>query len=337
MRRLVLGFIVALTASAQVAVLEIPRIDVIEFFGLHRVTPQLARQALGLSPGAALPESKSAAEDRLLDLEEIVSASLESVCCEGGKNVLYVGIEERGAQHYDVRPAPGGAVMLPDEILAAYRAYDQAWHTAQVSGRINEDFTRGYSLASDLPTRATQQVFLPLADANTELLREVLRDSGNDYHRGIAAYLLPYSSKRADVVDDLREALTDADPEVRAKAVRALTSLAVLSNVDPASRVRVSGALFLTMLQSITWSDRMQSALALETLTRDRDVVMLSRIRGASLEALIEMSRWKTEAHAYPAFQVIGRIAGLSDPEIRDAWLRAGLETVIGQAQQAAR
>ncbi len=337
MRRFLLALTVASIATAQVAVLGIPRIDAIEFFGLHHVSPALARQALGLSPGAPLPESKGEAEERLLDIDEVVSASLEAVCCDGGKNILYVGIEERDAEHFDVRPAPGGGSVLPDDILTAYRAYEQAWHTAELAGKINEDFSRGYALASDLPTRAAQQRFPALVDANLDLVREVLRDSGDGYHRGIAAYILPYAAKRAELVDDLREALTDAEPGVRAKAVHALTGLAILENADPASKVRVSGGLFLNMLQSIAWSDRMQAVLALETLTRDRDVVLLSRIRGPALESLFEMARWKTEAHAYPAFQLVGRVAGLSDFNIRDAWLRFGVETVIGQAQTAAR
>ena len=97
MRVLFLAFVAALTASAQINVLSAPRVDLIEFFGLHTVTPQLARQALGVSPGDPLPESKGATEERLLDIDAVVNASLEAVCCEGGKTILYVGIEERGA------------------------------------------------------------------------------------------------------------------------------------------------------------------------------------------------------------------------------------------------
>jgi hypothetical protein len=48
MRRFLLALTVASIATAQVAVLGIPRIDAIEFFGLHHVSPALARQALSL-------------------------------------------------------------------------------------------------------------------------------------------------------------------------------------------------------------------------------------------------------------------------------------------------
>ena len=217
-----------------------------------------------------------------------------------------------------------------DLIVNAFHVYEQA-----AAGKTGEDLTKGYPLSLDLPTRATQQRFLGLAEANLNLLRDVLRDSADDYHRAIAAYLLPYSSKRSDVVEDLRQALTDADADTRAHAVRGLTALAMLSKADPASRVRVPATNFVEMLQSLIWTDRMEAVRALELLTLERDATLLSSLRGAALNSLIEMARWQTEAHAYPAFQLVGRVAGLGDAEIRDAWRRAGRETVIGQALAA--
>ena len=331
------GFLVACTAIAQIAVVGIPRIDVIEFYGLHQVTPVLAQQALGLSPGAPLPASKGDAEERLLDIDRVIGARLEAVCCDGGKNILYVGIEERDAPRYEVRPAPGGASVLPDELLQAYRNFEQARHAAEVAGKTGEDLSKGHSLMTDATARAVQLRFPALAAANLDILREVLRDAGDEYQRGIAAYMLPYVADKTDIVDDLRAALTDNDAGVRAKAVHALTSLALLERADPASKVRVSPAWFLGMLQSVDWQDRTNAVWALETLTRDRDVVVLSQLRGAALEALIEMARWRTEAHAYPAFTLVGRAAGLTDLAIRDAWLRAGLDTVIAQALRNTR
>ena len=330
MRIFALGLMAALTLTAQVTVMEVPRIGAIEYFGLRTVTPALAQQALGLSVGALLPESKGNTEEKLLDIDAVVNASLEAYCCEGGKTILYVGIEERGAAHYELRAIPGGAALLPEDVVNAYRAYAQAARAAEVAGSTAEDLSKGYPLASDAATRATQQRFPALADANLNLLREVLRDSADEEHRAIAAYLLPYSDKRADVVEDLRQALTDSDPEVRTRAVRALTALA-------ASGVRTPVSQFVEMLQSIAWTDRMEAVRALELLTLKRDATLLSSLRGAALDALIEISRWRTEAHAYPAFQLVGRVAGLSDADIRDAFRRAGRETVIGQALAATR
>src|SRR3954467_7998097 len=106
--KLFCSLLLACVAIAQGAVMSIPRIDLIEFYGLHHVTLVLARQALGLSVGQPLPASKSDAEERLLDIDRVVSARLEAVCCDGNKNVLYVGIQERDAPTYELRAAPGG-------------------------------------------------------------------------------------------------------------------------------------------------------------------------------------------------------------------------------------
>ncbi|MFM2125938.1 MAG: hypothetical protein RL328_2389, partial [Acidobacteriota bacterium] len=317
MRVLFLILIAAFTAAGQVTVVGAPRVDGIEFYGLRTVTPQLAQQALGVTIGDPLPESKGATEERLLDIDAVVNASLEAVCCEGGKTILYVGIEERGAPHYQLRAAPGGSSLLPEEIVTAFHLYEQA---AQASTKTGEDLSKGYALSLDLPTRATQQRFLALADAHLDLLREALRDSADDYHRSIAAYLLPYAAKRGDLVEDLRQALTDADGATRAHAVRGLTALAMLGKTDPASRVRVPASNFVEMLQSLAWTDRMEAVRSLELLTLERDVTLLGSLRGAALTSLIEMARWQTEAHAYPAFQLVGRVAGLNDADIRDAW-----------------
>jgi len=335
--KLVAGILVACAAFAQVAAIGIPRIDLIEFYGLHRVTLVLARQALGLSVGAPLPTSKVDAEERLMDIDRVIGARLEAVCCDGGKNILYVGIEERDAPRYEVRPAPGAALNLPDEILTAYRNFEQARHAAELAGKTGEDLSKGHALMTDAATRAAQLRFAPLVNANLEAVRAVLRDSGDEYQRGVAAYVLPYGADKAEIVDDLHTALTDNDTGVRSKATRALISLALLERNDPASKVRVSPTWFLEMLQSLSWQDRTQAVWALETLTRERDVFILSRLRGEALESLVEMARWQTEQHAYPAFMLVGRVAGLTDLNIRDAWLRAGRDTVINQALKIAR
>lgn len=324
-------------AQAQVSVFSVPKIDIIDFYGLNQVSPVLARQALGLNAGMPLPGSKTEAEERLLDIDRLVNARLEAICCDEGKNVLYVGVEERDAKHYDIRPAPGGAALLPDEVLAAWGAYERAAHAAELAGKAGEDLTRGHPLATDAVTRAAQEKFSSLADAHLETLREVLRESGVEYHRAAAAALLPYASAKPGIVDDLRAALTDNDAQVRAQAVRGLTALALLARNDPSSRVRVSTLWFVELLDSLAWRDRMQAVWALELLTRDRDVFTLARLRGASLQALIEMARWQLRTHAYPAFQLVGRVAGLSDLQIRDAWLRASRDTVISQALEAAK
>jgi hypothetical protein len=44
------------------------------------------------------------------------------------------------------------------------------------------------------------------------------------------------------------------------------------------------------------------------------------------------MSRWKTLEHALPAFILTGRVAGLTEQQIQDAWTRGDRESVIAAA-----
>jgi hypothetical protein len=319
--KFVASLLLACAAVAQVAVLGIPRIDLIEFYGLHQVTLVLAKQALGLSVGQPLPASKTDAEERLLDIERVVSARLEAVCCDGDKNILYVGIEERDAPTYEVRAAPGGAVALPEAVMSAFTKF-------QTQTRKRGPQEADFSLVGQ--ANRIQAVFPPLMEQNLDITREVLRLSGDEFQRSLAAYLLPYARNKADIVEDLHEALTDNDANVRTTAIRGLIALGQ-------SGARVSPTWFVPILQSLAWSDRTQAVWALEQLTRDRDVVLLSQLRGDALDSLIEMSRWQTEQHAYPAFMLVGRVAGMTDVSIRDAWLRFGRDTVVEAAKKKAR
>lgn len=71
-----------------------PRIGLIDFYGLHRVTEQKIRQTLGVKEGDFLPRSKGDVEERLDDIPNVVESHLEAVCCDEGKMILYVGLEE---------------------------------------------------------------------------------------------------------------------------------------------------------------------------------------------------------------------------------------------------
>src|SRR5688572_881052 len=112
-----LFFLLLISADAQ-----IPPIGIIDFYGLRTVTEQQARAALQIKEGEAVPESKEAreaAEKRLRSLPNIEEAILSFVCCDdaGGKTMLYVGIQEKGAGVLQFRPAPQGSIRLPDEIV----------------------------------------------------------------------------------------------------------------------------------------------------------------------------------------------------------------------------
>src|SRR6185369_9057570 len=199
-------------------------------------------------------------------------------------------------------------------------------------GSTAEDLTRGHSLMADPLAREIQLQFPAVADKNLPQLRAVLRNSSDDEQRAIAASLIGYAPKKDQITADLQFALRDADPGVRGNAARALVALAVYARLHTDSGIKLEPTWFIEMLNSLSWTDRERALTALEILTDTRDAQMLGQLRQRALPALAEMSRWKTLEHALPAFILPGRLAGLSEQQIQDAWTRGDRESVIAAA-----
>jgi hypothetical protein len=315
----------ALPAGAQ----SIPRIGIIDFYGLNRVPEARIRQVLGVREGDPLPASKGGTEERLDEINGVVESHLEAVCCDAGKAILYVGIEERGAIHFDLREPPEGEAVLTADILDTYRRFLAAFESAARRGVTEEDLTQGHPLSADPSTRALQEQFPALARDHIELLRNVLHNSSDEQHRAAAAYILVYTGRKADIVNDLQFALRDADAGVRANAARGLVALAVLERLHPESEVRISPTWFIEMLNSLSWSDRNRAVSALQILTDKRDPAVLAQLRERALTPLVEMARWKTLSHALPAYILLGRIAGMTEDQIHDSWSKGDRETLL--------
>ena len=309
-----------------------PTIGVIDFYGFNKITRDRIQKTLGFKEGDPFPSSKANVEERLDEIPGVVESHLEAVCCDEGKIVLYVGIEERGAVHFDLREAPEGEVMLAPEITALYRRYFDAFEDAVRHGSTAEDLTHGHSLMADALVREIQLQFPAVVETHLGELRNVLRNSADDEQRGIAAFLIGYAPKKDQVAEDLQFALRDADPGVRANAARAIVALAVYARLQPDSGIKLEPTWFIEMLNSLSWSDRQRALSALQILTDGRDAPMLEQLRNRALPALVEMSRWKTLEHALPAFVLTGRVAGLSEQQIQDAWTRGDRESVIAAA-----
>ncbi len=297
-----------------------PSIGLIQIYGLRKVPEARVRKALGFAEGAKLPGNKAQVEDRIAEVPGIVAASLSAACCEEGKAILYVGVEEKGAHHFEVRTPPEQDVELPDMITESYHKFIATVSEAAHNGKPAEDLTQGHSLLSDPDARDIQLRFVALADKYTAELRKVLRESGDDEQRAIAAYVIGYASDRAGVVDDLQSALKDPDDTVRSNAIRALAALGVYAALNPDAGVRISPTWFIEMLNSIYWTDRNNAAVALVNMTESRDASTLEQVRQRALPSLIEMAKWKHLAHALPAYILLGRVAGLPEKEIQGTW-----------------
>jgi hypothetical protein len=319
-----------------------PRVGLIEFFGLSKTSEVRVRQALGVREGDFLPRSKGEAEERIDAIPGIVESHLEAVCCVDGNMVLFIGVEEKGAKHFDLRAQPDGDAQLPEEVTKLYRRFLDA---SEKAARFNpaDDLTRGYALSGDAATRDLQEQFIPVAERYLPELRHVLHDSSDEEQRAMAAYVIDYAPDKTSIIDDLQFALKDPDAGVRSNATRGLKALAVFAHLhsDPAVKpdpsvkptgVKVEPTWFIETLNSLSFTDRMQALAVLQILTDDRDESAIEQLRDRALTSLVEMARWKSLEHALPAFILVGRLTPLDDAKVQEAWTRGDRESVIAQA-----
>ena len=320
------------TFAIASAVAQTPRVGRIEVYGLHKVPEARVRKALGFGEGDALPRSKADMEERLESVPGVVRANLEATCCDEGKVVLYIGIEERGAQHFDLRTPPEEELSLPEDITTAYHQFLLAVNEAVRRDATAEDLTEGHSLMADPDCRDIQLKFVDLAAKYGKELSDVLHRSGDDEQRAISAYVVGYSPKKGKAIDELLFALKDSDQTVRGNAIRALAAIGVYAKLHPDAELKISPTWFIEMLNSLVWTDRNNAAVALVNLTESRDPSTLDQLKTRALPALVEMARFHHLAHALPAYILLGRISGLPEPEVQDSWSKGDRERIISLA-----
>lgn len=312
-----------------------PRIGDVEIYGARKVSLQKIKSALGAGPGDLLP-SREAAEERIDKLSGVVASRIEAACCEGQKPILYVGIEERESPHVEYHPAPAGDVELSTELVNKYRMFLDAVGNSIRGQNADEDLTNGYSLMADPECRELQQSFIPLVERDLGLVDHVIRDSSDPEQRAIAAYVLQYGPRgprtSKTVVNGLQWGLRDQDDNVRANAARALKAVAVGAKLHPEQEIRIEPTWFVELMNSVVWSDRRIASLALVNLTDQRDPEMLGLIRERALPSVMEMARWHDLEHALPAFILAGRLAGLDDKAIQEAWVSGNRDPVLKKA-----
>ena len=326
LKRLVL-LAISVSAAAQA-----PLIGDINFYGLRKVAADKILSALGVKSGSPLPPSKGAMEDAVEAIPGVVEARVEAVCCDGGTVALFIGIEEKGAPHFDYRPAPAGNVSLPQDLMDTYHDFLAAVGKAAQTGNTAEDLTAGHGLMADPTARALQEKMRDYAAGHLDVLRDELHNGPEPEERAVAAAVIGYAPDKRAVINDLQYALQDPEDTVRANAVRSLKAIAVLAQKQPALGIKIQPTWFVEMLNSIVLSDRVQSTDALVVLTDNGDPGALDLMRERALNSLVEMARWKTLRYALPPFLLVGRMAGLKDAEIQKSWASGDRETVIRKA-----
>lgn len=333
-----LWFVSALVFCAAASAANItPRIASIEIFGNQRISTQKIRNAIGAQPGGLLP-SRKGAEERIDKIPDIVASRLEAVCCEQGNLILYVGVQEKGAPHFDVNAPPAGDAKLPVYLMSLYDSLLTNIAASIRGQNADQDLTNGYSLMADPASRAIQEKMIPLVARDLKTLDQVARNSSDPEQRAAAAYLLQYSPRDPDssriMIDALQWALRDSDSDVRANAERALNAVMVGAKLHPEQHIRIEPTWYVQMMNSVVWSDRRAASLALVALTDNGDRSTLELIRERALRSVVNMAGWHDLKYALPGFILAGRIAGLDKKQIQAAWLSGNRESVIDKARR---
>jgi len=316
---------------------QVPHTGDINFYGLHKVTPEEILKATGMQTGGPLPPSRGALEDKLEQMSGVVEARVTAVCCQGDRAALFIGIEERGAPHAAFRSEPSGDATLPQDLLDRYQQFLTAVSRAAARGNTAEDLTAGHSMMDDPAARAIQAGFVKLAAAHLDTLRSALHNGSDPDTRAAAAAIIGYGPKTQTVVDELQFALDDPEPAVRANAMRALGALIVYAQKNPASGLKIQPTWFVELLHSVELSDRQESSQALALLTEPGQKAAMSSaaldlLRERALPDLAEMARWPTLRYALPPFLLMGRLAGFTDSETQARWSKGDREPVIEKA-----
>ena len=327
-----------LVAAGEAAGQAIP-IGIIDFYGLCGVSADRARAALTFTEGDTIllagdepPAFIAASEARLAAVPDVRQAKINLVCCDNGRAIIYVGIEERGSPTMSFRAAPQSDARLAADVVQAGDEFSQALMLATQRGDAGEDRSQGHALAHDSAMRAIQERFVIYAKRDLPELRRAVRGSSNAAERALAAQVLAYAPDKSAVVDDLVYGMTDPAKDVRNNAMRALLVIAEMAPSSGRPVPRIPPQPFIALLSSLEWSDRNKASGALEVLTRNRDPGLLETLRQQAVSPLAEMARWKSEGHALPAFLILARIAGYSDEAALEVWRRGERESLIKAA-----
>jgi hypothetical protein len=269
---------------------------------------------------------------RVKALPGVADASVQTVCCDGGKGILYVGLAEQNAPIVTFRAAPTGTVRLPAAVLQAADAFEAGFEKAIQRGDFAEDHSKGHALMHDPDARAAQERFVTLEAEHDRILRQVLRESSDAGQRALAAQILGYAADKRPVIPELTAAMADADKDVRNNATRALWIIAEYAQQSPSLGIHVPTEPFVHLLNSLVWEDRNKSSLALMALSTGRDPALLQSMRSQALPSIVEMARWKSRGHAIPSVLLLGRIAGIAEDTLQEAVTRAEVGGVIDDA-----
>ena len=274
---------------------------------------------------------------RLAALPGVASAAIDPVCCEEGKTMLYVGVAEEGAPALELRAPPDGASRLTAgrdpgrrSRSPSARARDHA--RLHEGGHLAGPFAHGRFGGADDPAQ-----FIALAAKHLDSLRKVLRTSSDGDHRALAAEVLAYYAEQAERrrrISSTRCAIRSAKCETT-RRVRSRSSRCTRQQ-HPELKITVPYEPFIDLLNSLAWTDRNKASLALMQLTESAESRACSRrSRRARSTPLVDIARWTNPGHSMAGIFMLGRMAGIADPEIYAMFERGERDKIIEAARKA--
>ena len=331
---LLLTLILGLSGAAAAEKRPDETVGTLDFFGLRKLTETEVRAALPIKEGDRY--ERSAVKSIVAELEKIPGvqkATMSGITVDGtGKLKVFVGVQEVGAKGFTFRDAPQGAPRLPDELAQIYRDFIAALGPSVRQGGDREDHSQGHALNLNPELRRAQEAAIAQMKTHAAVVREVLHSSSHAADRGAAAWLLGYAPDKKEIVADLVAAARDPDSTVRNNATRALGTITTFAAARPALGIAIPPDVFLEMLGSVTWTDRNKVSFLLDGMTKSGARELLQTLRTHALPELVEIARWKSEGHAFPAIRILGRIAGWEDQETLRVWREGGVEKIIAAA-----
>lgn len=289
-----------------------PKISTIDVYGNRKIPTDIIlsyiKKGDSINPLSFTQDSITSV---INNIPGIRHSTVSAICCNVENDYsLYIGIAESDDNILKYRPAPKQNVRLSDEIITAYRKFNQQVKAATLKGVTSEENFNGYSLVTYAAARKEQSNFIGFAQKKFRELEKVLKYSKYAEHRAAAAQVIAYTNDKNKVTENLLYAIKDPDENVRNNATRAISVLAAFLSESPETQISIPAAPFIDMLNSVSWTDRNKGAMVLVELTRSHDKDLLGQIKKHAMPSVIEMARWKNRGHALFSFIILCRIAG---------------------------
>jgi hypothetical protein len=211
---------------------------------------------------------------------------------------VYIGLPGRDFAERDIPAPPTGALKLPPKAIALYDAMMDVQAKLLAQGEpLLEDDSRGYSLSRNDALRAKEMEVRDFAVQHSDIAYDVLKNSSDDQHRGVAACLIGYLDPSKVQIEALQNAALDPSATVRNNAIR---SLGCIASADPEFSRMLDPGFFARMINSGTWTDKNKSGFVLTRMMENSPSDVIAQIKDNSLHSLCDMACWD-EPHAASA------------------------------------